>query len=151
MATQQEDDRILSESLDTMEKRLSEMTGVEHKVIRDSSFASMSEALLEFAEPLMNVIDTRNREAYEKAVLTAVCLWNCAVMQEKPGKDKAIKKLLKPFMKDADGKSIVHYMMERKRQMFSELKRYIVNYELVDQGDGYYLSVASTIGDERPL
>ena len=92
----------------------------------------------------MDVIDTRDREAYEKAVLMAVCLWNCAVMQEEPGKDKAIKKLLKPFMKDADGKAIVHYMMDRKRQMFPDLKRYILDYEVTDRGKDFHLSVAST-------
>ena len=144
IAAQREDDRVLDESLDKMERKISEMTGVEHKIIRDKSAVSMSETLLEFAEPLMDVIDLRDKQEYEKAVMMAICLWNCAVMQEKPGKDKKIKKMLKPFMKDADGRAVVSYMMERKREMFPDLNRLIVNYEIVDQGDDYHLSLAST-------
>ena len=149
-AALQKDDRIRDDSLDKMERRISEMTGVEHKIIRDKSFASMSEALIEFAQPLLDVIDLRDREAYEKAVLTAICFWNCAVMQQEPGNDRKIKKLLKPFMKDADGKAIATHMLDRKRLLFPDLNRYIVNYELVDQGDDYHLSVASTFGDFSP-
>jgi len=148
MKTLQEDERIRNKSFDKIEQRLSEITDADLKIVRGTSHASMSEALLEFAEPFMDAINTDDMEAYEKAVMTAIVLWNCAVMQGEKGKEKEIKKLLKPLMRDDEGKSIVRYMLDRKQEMFPNNNRYIVDYELTDKGDGYHLSVASTIESE---
>ena len=149
IAAHQEDKRIIDESFDKMERRISEMTGIEHKIMRDESSVSMSETLLEFASPLIEAIDPTDREAYKRTVSTAIFFWNCAVLREKPGKEKEIKKLLKSFMKNADSKDIVNDMMERKRQLFPDINRYIINYELVDQGDAYHISVASTFEPKK--
>ena len=147
-AALQKTEHIRNASFDKMKRRLSDMTGVEHKIIRDKSFGSMSEALLEFAEPLMDVIDTDDYDEYGKAVMMAIVLWNCAIMQKQTAKSKEMEKLLKPLTQDADGKSIVQYMLSRKHQMFPDVNRYILDYELTDRGDEFHLSVASTIGDE---
>ena len=64
-------------------------------------------------------------------------------------KRKELKKMLKPVIPDAESRSVANYMLERKRQMYPDNKRLMMNYELVDLlGGGFYQTVASTL-DER--
>jgi hypothetical protein len=51
-------------------------------------------------------------------------------------------------MPDAESKKTVRYMLERKRQMYPDNKRFVINYELTDEPDGgFHLSVVSTADD----
>jgi len=136
-------ERIPSESLDKITRRLTELTGVEHKFVRNESDVSMSDALLEYAEPFMDVVYTDNKKEYERAIMMAVCLWNAAIMREE-GNEQGANRLLEPLMEDAESKGVVHYMLNRKREMFPDISRYILDYEVTERGDDFHLSVAST-------
>ena len=142
----EDDCGISDEAANRMEQKLAEVSGIGHKVIRDSSLEKMSDILLEYAEPFMENIDIDNKEEYNKAIMMSIMLWNCAIMQESQADMKSIEKILKPLMQGAEAKSVMNYMMERKRQMYPENKRLIVSYDLAELGEGsYHLSVASTI------
>lgn len=141
-----EDCGVSDESLSRMKDKMQEMSGgIGHELIRDSSLEKMSDILLEYGEPLLDTIDSDNKAEYEKAIMISMMLWNCAIMQEAPKGRKKIEKMLKPIMPDAESRSVVKYMLERKREMFPDNKRMIMNYELAETPDGFHLSVASTI------
>ena len=142
-----EDDCGVSDELfDRMKDKMIELNdGIKNKLIRDSSLERMSDILVEYAKPFMDTIDCGNREEYEKALMLSIMLWNCSIIGEKHNDHKMVKKMLKPIMPDADSKMVMSYMLERKRQMYPNNKRMIINYELTDTPDGLHLSVASTV------
>ena len=145
-AVTEDDCGVSDETMSRMEGKILEMSGgVEHKLIRDSSLEKMSDILLAYAKPFMDTVKTDNKEDYEKAIQISMMLWNCAIMQEATKNRKEIMKMLKPVMPDAESKSVVNYMLERKRQMYPGNKRMIMNYELSETAEGFHLSVASTL------
>ena len=141
-----ESDRIVEAVSKRIERRISERTGVEHKTLRSPLTESMSEALLEYAEPLMDVIDTGNRKEFEKVVKVSIMVWNYAVVLEKEGDGKKAKKMLELIMLSADYKVLVDFMLERKRKLFPNNNRYIMDYEVTVMKDGdFHLTVSSSL------
>ena len=121
------------------------MSGIEHDIVRNGSLEKMSEILLEYAEPFLEIIDLDNKAEYEKAIMLAIMLWNCAIM-EKPGKNirKKLEKILKPLMPGVNINDNINNMIERKRQMFPDNKRIIISFDVTETSDDYHISVAST-------
>jgi len=136
--------RIPAESLNKITRRLTELTGVEHKFAQSATDVSMSDALLEYAEPFMDVVYTDDKEEYERAIMMAMLLWNAAILQEE-GNDDSANRLLEPLMEDTESKGVVEYMLRRKREMFPDVNRFILDYEVTDRGNDFHLSVASTM------
>jgi len=147
-----EEDRLTEEAMVRMERQLKNQAGVEHVLIRNKSLEKMSDALLEYAEPFINMIDTDNKMEYEKAIMMSIVLWNCSILQDDTGNRKKIEEVLNPIMFDAESKMMVQYMLNRKRVLFPDIKRKIINYELTEISDGFHLTVMSTVeGVTEPL
>ena len=137
---------VSDESAARMKDKMNKQFGVEHGIVRDSSLEKMSDILLEYAEPFMNIIKTDDNEEYEKAIKISIILWNCSIM-EGVGKQKRreTEKILKPMMPDAEARSVIRYMLDRKLHMFPDNMRSILSYDLTYKPDGFNLCVASTI------
>ena len=127
-----------------LKNELSELSGAEFKSIRDSSLEKMSGVILEYGEPIIDTIDSDDKEAYDKAILMTTVLWNSAIMYEEPKNRKKAYELLKPLMFDDEAISVVSYMLARKRLLFPDNKRYILNYELTGTQGDFHLTVSST-------
>jgi len=106
----------------------------------------LSEVVLEFAEPLINVVE--GTEGEEKAIRMSVTLWNSSLLP----KQKALE-VIKPALDDlANGDqtltsefhSMFDMMYDRKQNYFSTDNRFIVDYSLEKNSEGFYLQVAST-------
>lgn len=106
----------------------------------------LSEVVLEFAEPLTNAVE--GTEGEEKAIRMSVTLWNASLLP----KQKALE-AIKPALDDlANGDqtltsefhSMFDMMYDRKQNYFSTDHRFIVDYSLEKNGEGFYLQVAST-------
>jgi hypothetical protein len=142
------DCEISEESVNRLKQKLREMSGIDHEIIRDSTLEKMSDILLDYAEPFLDVIDIDNNAEYEKIIMIAIAFWNCSIMEDSPKSRKKIRKLLEPIMPDDESRSVVQYMLERKQKMYPNNKRMILNYELTETpGGGFHLSVASTIDE----
>jgi hypothetical protein len=124
--------------------------GFEQKVVRNPpGQVKMSEVLREFVAPYWHVPD--NEEAMRKLITTALVAWNTALLPEaeRAGYLADMVKAL-PEETHADFYAIVGEMIERKDKHFAQYDRTIVDYELVDRGDDYYISVMSFVpGEER--
>ena len=140
---------VIKGSADKLKQKLSEMSGIkDQEVVCDENLEKMSDILLEYAKPFLDTVDIDDKAAYEKAIKISMIFWNCAIMEESPEMRKELKKMLKPVMPDVESRSVVNYMIERKRQMYPDNKRLMMNYELVDlPGGGFYLNVASTLDE----
>ena len=104
----------------------------------------LSEAVLEYAEPLTNAAG----ENEEKAIRLSVTFWNASLLP----KQKALE-IIEPSLADmANGDQLLktefyttfEMMYNRKQSLFSNDRRFIVNYSLEANEDGFYLQVAST-------
>ena len=106
----------------------------------------LSEVILEYAEPLMNVAD--GSELEERAIRMSVTLWNSSLLP----KQKALE-TMEPALDDmAKGdqllKSEFHMMFElmynRKQSLFPNDTRFIVDYTLEENDESFHLQVVST-------
>lgn len=130
-----------------MEKRLSDqLDGKEVIIVESADGVKMSEVLEAFIAPYMEFADTE--ESFEKLVTIAVIAWNTSLLP-RTAQTKAINDLLisLPPETRADAKSIVRDLMRRKRKYFGKIRRAIIDFEVIDTGDGFRLTVASTPED----
>ena len=111
-----------------------------------ASARKLSEVVLEFAEPLTNAVE--GTEGEEKAIRMSITLWNASLLP----KLKALE-TIEPFLGElANGDqtvklefhSMFDMMYERKQEHYSTDNRFIVDYSLEKNIEGYYLQVAST-------
>jgi len=106
----------------------------------------LSAVILEYAEPLTNVAD--GSEVEERAIRMSITLWNASLLP----KQKALEAIEPTLDNMAKGDQLLKsesYMMfemmyKRKQSLFSNDKRFIVDYSLEENDEGFYLQVAST-------
>jgi hypothetical protein len=121
----------------------SDILGERQIVIRQSE-EKMSDKLLNLIEPYKQYADSR--EAMEKLVVLGLMAWNTAVMQAKGGHVPAMGDLFKLFGPDEKlGREMVNALIERKKKLYPDNHRMIMEYHLTDRGADYHLSVASTL------
>ncbi|MDR1206067.1 MAG: hypothetical protein LBL26_11415 [Peptococcaceae bacterium] len=148
----EEDDRAANESAAArVRQKVKEMSGVEQDIIIDDSLEKMSEILQEYAGPLLNVINSDDKSECEKAFMIAIVFWNYSIAAETPGIFRRIwkmwkmRRVMRPFMADAESRSVMRYMVDRKRQMFPDNRRVIVSFDLAEERHGFHLFVASSV------
>ena len=139
-------------SRERLERRLQQKHGDDYQVIVDpKGKAKMSEVLEDFVEPYQGQIDD-TLEAQTKLISLAALAWNATFLPEKE-RQKMLDDAVVTLMKGASAKNkqefraIIEGMIERKMTHFAEYKRAIVDFELIDTGRGYHLTVAATMGD----
>jgi hypothetical protein len=103
----------------------------------------MSRVLEEFIEPYREFADTE--EAFRKLLVTAVAAWNTALFPIEE-REAHLQRVLKALPEEVrvDGRAIISELMEQKERYFSEYRRMIIDYEVVDTGEDYHLIVIST-------
>ena len=117
-------------------------------VVEPRGEAKMSEVLTDFVEPYLESADTR--QDHQKLLMIAIVAWNTALLPEEKQQGVIDELVDQSLPKDADSlrtnmKQVVSELITRKKRYFSEYKRVIIDFELKDRGDSYYLSVASTL------
>ena len=122
--------------------------GVEEVIVEPKGAVRMSEVLSEFVEPYLQ--DAVTEEDYHKVLTLATMAWNASFLPEEQ-REKMITDVMDKGLPEADAKlkadlrKVVDEMIARKQVHFAEYKRDIVDFELTDTGEGYHLTVASTM------
>jgi hypothetical protein len=103
----------------------------------------MSEIFEQFMEPYRDFDETE--DAFRKLITLSILSWNMMLFPKKDREAK-LEELLTSFPEDIrrEGHGIIEQMMSRKERLFSNYRRAILGYELMDTGDGWHLSIAST-------
>ena len=113
---------------------------------KDFGTQKLSEAVLEFAEPLLAAAP--NRASQEAAINSAILIWNLALVP-----DDQAKELRQAFIdrqppndpsEGAELNALLDELLARKRALFPSDKRFIVQHELRFSGNDVSLFVAST-------
>lgn len=112
----------------------------------------MSVILRQFVEPYISQTDSE--ESYRKLLTLAVLAWNASLLPTSDGRE-----MVDNVFSSGDGdmetdlvpelKEFVHQLIERKQAYFRKYSRSIIDFEVVDLGDQYHVSVAST-PDKQP-
>ena len=110
------------------------------------SVKKLSEVILDYAEPLIK--ETDERQGQENAILMSITIWNASLLP----KQEALESLKTVFDDmvngDQQNKNLFYTMFERmynrKQNQFSNDKRFIVDYFLDENNEGFYLQVVST-------
>ena len=106
----------------------------------------MSEVLQEFAEPLLDTPD--GDEYFEGIISLAAISWNISFLPEKK-QQKRLRHIVHKIGKSdplasIDVEDCIRMLLERKKTLFADDRRMVVNFEVVDEKDGQRLLVMST-------
>ena len=106
----------------------------------------MSDALEEIIAPFADDADTI--VAMKNLVGLGAMAWNITLMppQEQIEQIQTLVQTMGSEAEDIDMLyKMIHEMMQRKQALYPDVNRTIVNFEVEDIGDGWHLSVASTL------
>ncbi|MCI5147934.1 MAG: hypothetical protein D3916_00740 [Candidatus Electrothrix sp. MAN1_4] len=108
----------------------------------------MSDVIEEFAEPLL--ADCRNADEAKKAIQFAMIVWNLTLLPEKEQDNKIQEMLdaLSPSDKiDAitQTRYFINLLITRKKKMFPDIKRTVIDFQLSGSGSNLRLDIASTM------
>ena len=108
----------------------------------------MSEVLEDFVEPYRELADTD--DSFRKLLTLGMLAWNAALLPEDQRWAMIDEMLAAGFSRCskadlAAGREVVEVLVRRKEEQFAENQRAIISFQLTDTGDGYHLSVASTL------
>ena len=110
----------------------------------------MSEVILDFAEPLLDALD--DDELFEKAINCAVFCWNLSFLTEKKQKKLVLSMVNEIGKSDLltrhEFEDCTRMLLERKRFLFADEKRIVVNYKVVEEGDYQRLLVMSVFAKD---
>jgi hypothetical protein len=110
-------------------------------------FEKMSKILLDFAQPLLETAE--NKDQYREGLLIAIIAWNLTCLPEAERMKNLNEHVLKAL--GEDGASIVRLFVQRKLALYPDIQRHILDFELVDQGNGRAnLNVISSFDNPEP-
>ena len=110
----------------------------------------MSEVILDFAEPLLDALD--DDELFENAINCAVACWNLSFLPEKKQK-KLVLSMVNELDKSVlltrhEFEDCIRMLLERKRVLFADEKKIVVNYKIVEEEDHHRLLVMSVFAKD---
>lgn len=110
----------------------------------------MSEIILEFARPLLD--EANSFEAYKKVILVAMLAWNLSLTDESEANAK-LETLCNDLVRSMDDDMVVEFrhkltkLIQRKREHFPQVKRMVMDWDLVKMNNSFHLNVVSTLID----
>lgn len=116
-------------------------------VDRPEGMMKMSDAISEIMAPFMEFADTL--ESFKKLVVTACIAWNAANTSP-PLREVKIRKAANAFtgmtFRDRqDFKAIIKELIRRKKLLYPDDKRLVVNYEVYEKKRDFHFQVAYMI------
>ena len=107
---------------------------------------SMSDAISQLIEPYKD--DAPEFNSFNNLVTFACIAWNTSVLPEDQ-RNEALGKMVAVIpgrMKDRlDTLALLTELMERKRKLFPNITRMIMEHKVTDQGNNFHIAVASTL------
>ena len=110
----------------------------------------MSAIILRFIDPFMSHVT--NKASFEKLIVVATLVWNLSLLPSEKQQEELIA--LRSQLSAEGGwrpemDIVVAMMLKRKRQLFDDIKRFVIDYKITERGDQYHLSVVSTPMDKE--
>ncbi len=106
----------------------------------------MSDIIVEYAQPLLNWAKTSEQKKF--AIELSIAIWNNSQLPEEKQENQLIKlqNLIKaetnaPESHSDGGGDVFKFMLERRKALFSEINRVIVDFEITETPKEIHLSV----------
>lgn len=135
--------------LPALENRLKSALGRDVPLVYSpAGVEKMSEVIQRFIAPYMPFV--HNLGDMERLVTTALVAWNAALL---PSAERAamlarssesVRKLAGREAEE-DFRIIVDEMMQRKQRYFPEIKRFVIDFTVTDEGNQFRLTVVSSL------
>lgn len=139
----------IEESEARLKKRAKKLFENESGVImrNNASQEKMSEVILKFIEPYRRYAGSTN--AVNSLVALALVAWNTTLLPPEKRQESLEESILimPEEMRDMC-RDLLSEMMKRKQRYFSQYDRMVLDFEVADMGDGFHLSVVSTLDGE---
>ncbi len=107
---------------------------------------SMSDAISQIIEPYAN--DAPDYNSFNNLVTFACLAWNTSILPEAQ-RNEALGKIVDVIpgkMEDRfDTVALLTELMERKRKLFPNVTRMIMEYKVTDIGNDFHIAIASTL------
>ncbi len=114
----------------------------------ENGMIKISEVIISLADELLE--STQTFEEQEKALMLVIVAWNLSLLDQ-----SNIKQEIDNFLKTMSLKKgsqawksvedILKVLLQKKQDCYPSLKRFILNFEVVRQKDGFHLNVASSL------
>lgn len=146
--------RLKKTIFDSQEKLLQRVKdqsidGGKEFLIAPPNMTKMSEIIIDYARPLLNV--AKNDKEQKKALSIAIAIWNLSLFPKEMQSEYIgkITEIMTASRKDSglseNDKEVLNFLMERKKTFFPEIKRMILDYEYVETPEGFHINVVSNI------
>ncbi len=109
----------------------------------------MSEIIIDYAQPLLDA--ATNAETQKQAITTAIIGWNLSLFPEEQHacQIEEIKEILGNSVESEQQKKeaieVFNFLLERKKSLYPEVNRMVIDFELIETPKGYHLNVVSNV------
>ncbi|MCX6060589.1 MAG: hypothetical protein NTW69_20920 [Chloroflexi bacterium] len=111
---------------------------------------SMSDAISQIIKPYVN--DAPDYNSFNILVTFACLAWNTSILPEEQ-RNEAIGKMVDVIpgkMEDRiETLALLAELMERKRKLFPNITRVIMEYKVTDTGNDFHIAIASTLNKKN--
>lgn len=138
----------IQESQEKLLQRARELSNNHERELRIAppDTEKMSEIIIDYAEPLLNVSESQTEQ--KKALTMAIMVWNLSLLPEEKALDQ--KNYLKKFLglgkaddlSDLDNQ-VFELMLQRKKTFYEDIHRMVIDFEFVETPNGIHLNVVS--------
>lgn len=114
----------------------------------------ISAALIEFAMPLLEMIDARTAEEARGPLTLAALIWNLVEMEERSDDPRELHQIRKEVIDNMcevspgpreEAEACLAVLEERKRELFGGDPRLIMQYDVYDTPDGFHVMAAASL------
>ena len=124
-------------------------TGFTKTLVNPEGELSISDAISEIIAPYRDV--AQNYESFHKLVMVACAAWNATILpaaeREKMLAD--MRKLMPDQESREDFTEIVKELMKRKKMLYPNVNRMIVQFKVTDRRNDFHIAIASTMENKK--
>ena len=131
---------------DKLARKTSKELPVAGFVLNPKGEISMSDAISQLIEPYKK--EVTNYSGFSKLVSLACIAWNTSILpQEKQGEalDKMVAILPGTHETLLEMLGLTIDLVNRKKELFPDISRMIVEFKVTDQGNNFHIAIASTL------
>jgi len=135
--------------LENFMKKVAGKKGKTEYQINPKGEISMSDAITQIIEPYVD--DAPDYRSMQNLVTYACAAWNISVStaDEENSVNALFAKLPIKKRDREETLALLHALIERKRKLFPDVTRKIVDFKVTDRGDDFHIAVASTLPKEN--
>ena len=134
-----------SSILQKMMRQVKAKTGLTKTMINPEGELSISDAISNIIAPYRDTAP--DYQAFNKLVMVACTAWNASILPAEKREEMLadMRKTMPDQQSREDFTEIVKDLMKRKKKLYPNVDRMIVEFKVTDRGDDFHIAIASTL------